>query len=331
MNVPSEFGAILQKCATEEWYCQAYEKRSSRPGLRELDWLWQDLRAGRPLQATDLDELLDKTHFGEFWRIPSTLDREGLAKKKISIMKIDCSSDADDKKRWNEWRRRIVKQLFLEFGSLDLTSVLLRCVHPEGFGIYSPPLLCLLQVPIAEPVTHYLAYCDELAVWGRHFLGDKTTIGEADQAIWVFYERVYGPRADLENRQECQKSFKRDPWVRKRHTDSVLKPFFQRFPALKQAEFLIGIDDNLAGKIAGCEFEARLRSLVNEREFNGDLVDLIEYVAEHKHYGPRKHDLHWVRDRRNRALHGEKGIQKGEVEKMIEVTGNLPERNKRKS
>src|ERR1035441_10869617 len=65
---------------------------------------------------------------------------------------------------------------------------------------------------------------------------------------------------------------------------------------------LLGIDDNLAGKIAGCEFENCLKSLVNdERDFKiwrenrqdlkGDLVDLIEHVAEQRAAEPRRRSL----------------------------------------
>jgi hypothetical protein len=341
MEIPSEFRAILQKCATEEWFRIDYGRRSTRPGLRELDPLWQELRGGRPLRATDLDELLDKTHFGEFWKIPSTLDREGLTKKEISL-RFECGSKTEDEKRWNTWRRNMVNQLFRELGSLDLTSVLLRCVHPDYFGIYSPPLLCLLQVPIAEPVSHYLAYCDELGVWGRHFLGNTyKSVGDTDQAIWVFYERVYGPRADLPNRDECQRAFRRDAWIRKRHADNLLGPFFRRYPPLKQAEFLIGIDDNLAGKIAGCEFDARVKSLVrnahdfqkwraNRRNLAGDLEARVEYLIEERGFGPQQRELRKVRKLRNDAIHEEKAMQKNDVEKMIEVTGSLPERGQPK-
>ena len=251
---------------------------------------------------------------------------------------MDCPSEAEDVKRWTAWRGKIVNQLFRELGSLELTSVLLRCVHPEYFGIYSPPLLCLLQVPIAEPVLHYLAYCDELAAWGQHFL-PKKSVGETDRALWVFYERVYGPRVDLVNREDYKRVFEDDPWVRKRHADNSLGRFFQQYSTLDR-RFLIGIDDNLAGKIAGCEFEACLKSFVtdpgdfaawrqNRTDLKGDLVDLIEYAAERRGCGPQKHELHLVRRHRNQAIHGG-GLQKKQVEKMIEVTSHLPQGGKRK-
>jgi hypothetical protein len=303
MDIPSEFKIILQQCATEEWYSKACEMLSNRTyNLRELERLRRELRAGRPLRANDLEQISDKTHFGESWKIPKTFVPEGLTKKEISLRRPDCgSSKAEDVKRWKAWRRSIVDRLFHELGSLDLTSIVLRCVHPECFGVYSPPLLCLLQVPIAEPVLHYLAYCDELDVWGQYFLA-KRSVGETDRALWVFYELAYGPHADPKSRNEYQKAFRDDPWVQKRHADNLLGPFFRQYTPLKQAGFLLGIDDNLAGKIAGCEFENCLKSLVNdERDFKiwrenrqdlkGDLVDLIEHVAEQRAAEPRRRSL----------------------------------------
>lgn len=193
-------------------------------------------------------------------------------------------------------------------------------------------------MPIERPVPHYLAYCDELEEWGKEFLG-KPSVGETDRALWVFYERVYVLRADLKDSDECQRAFRRDPWIRKRHTKSLLRPFFQRYSALKQAEFLIDIDTNLAGKIAGCEFEARVKSLVSDsQEFKkwwkerpdlaGDLEARVEYLAEKKGFGPQRQDLRAVRALRNDCIHEEKGIQRSAVEKMIEVTGSLAERGK---
>src|ERR1035438_2397519 len=96
------------------------------------------------------------------------------------------------------------------------------------------------QVPIAEPVLHYLAYCDELDVWGQYFLA-KRSVGETDRALWVFYELAYGPHADPKSRNEYQKAFRDDPWVQKRHADNLLGPFFRQYTPLKQAGFLLGV------------------------------------------------------------------------------------------
>lgn len=87
------FADLLQECATDTWYEKVCKRRQIVTGrthdLRKLEPMWQKLREGRPLDATDLDALLDKTHFGEFWKLPSTFDRERLAEKKISLRMAD--------------------------------------------------------------------------------------------------------------------------------------------------------------------------------------------------------------------------------------------------
>ena len=104
-------------------------------------------------------------------------------------------------------------------------------------------------------------------MWGQYFL-ERKAVGETDRAVWVFYQLAYGPHAEPEHREEFQKAFRDDAWIRKRHADNLLGPFFRQYAPLKQAEFLMGIDDNLAGKISGCEFEVCLKILVNdERDF----------------------------------------------------------------
>ena len=86
MDMPSDFAKVVRMCATEEWYDIACKRRLIGPGrthdLRQLEPTWRILRAGRPLHPIDLDELLDKTHFGEFWKFALDLRSRGTSRKK---------------------------------------------------------------------------------------------------------------------------------------------------------------------------------------------------------------------------------------------------------
>lgn len=92
-----------------------------------------------------------------------------------------------------QWKQHLVQKVFDRLKSMEVTSVVLSCVHPKDFGVVSPPTMMLLQLPPKPPVSHYVAYCEELALWGQHFLGNDS-VQVADRALWVFYENGYGTR-----------------------------------------------------------------------------------------------------------------------------------------
>ena len=159
---------------------------------------------GRPLTASDVVELFDpdRTHFGHFWRPPQDL---ALNSRGISLARPEQPN--------KQWREDVVAALFKFLGCVDPVSVVLRCIHPEDFAVYSPPILNLLQLPAEPPVEHYLTYCDELRTWGAHFGTDG--VAKTDQALWVFYETAYGP-ACVKDAGILRRAFENNRWVRER-------------------------------------------------------------------------------------------------------------------
>ena len=167
-------------------YDEVCRKRFGRTyDLDEVLRKVRDLREpGHPLKADHVVELFnpEEIHFGHFWKPPRDL---------AETLNPRCISLAKPLEAENQWRENVVAAVFECFGSVEAASVLLRCVHPEDFAVYSPPLLNLLQLPARPPVEHYLSYCDELRVWGAHF--GTGAVAVTDQAFWVFYEWAYGP------------------------------------------------------------------------------------------------------------------------------------------
>jgi hypothetical protein len=82
---------------------------------------------------------------------------------------------------------------------------------------------------------------------------------------------------------------------------------------MKQADFLAKIDSNLAGKIAGCEFERILRAVTGELT-NNDMPKVINLYVKKQGLPPSDGDaLHWVWKRRIRTVHSKKDLSKVEV------------------
>jgi|SRR5208283_1159119 len=112
------------------------------------------------------------------------------------------------------------------------------------------------------------------------------------------------------------------------------------------------IDANLSARIVGCEFEAQLKYLVDPderqrdrkiREFKdslfprsekwGELYAMVEYVVAKNLCRVPPDDLRVTRTLHNDAMHMRRDLNKhrtgkSDVEKMIRVTGELPEQSR---
>jgi hypothetical protein len=271
---------------------------------------------GHPLTARHVMALFnpEETHFGHFWRPAHDLDKR-LDPCRFSLA---CPTGAGKK-----WRHEVGTALFEFLGSVEAVSVVLRCTHPEDFAVYSPPILNLLQLPAQPPVEHYLTYCDELRVWGAHFGTDG--VAKTDQALWVFYESAYGP-ACIKEADFCRRAFENDRWVRERQATNVLQPFFHKWSTIEQAECLAPIDPNLAGKIAGCEFEKLLKRATGlEDEEVPSLIQHFSNAVDHDPSRRRKVKgrLRRVWKLRNRTVHAQGELTQEDVEVMIAIIREL--------
>jgi hypothetical protein len=277
----------------------------------------------RPLKAGDVAALFDpdESHFGHFWKPPRSLETM-LGSRRVSLARPPAAGE--------KWREDVVEAVFECLGSVEAASVIMRLVYPDDFAVYSPPLLCLLQLPAKPPVEHYLSYCDELRVWGIHF--GTGTVAETDHALWVFYEWTYGPaclRMEAENGRDARArrhEFESDKWVRERQVINVLRPFFEKWSTLDQAACLADVDANLAGKIAGCEFENRLRRATGlEIE---DVPSLIQCFCQQVDANPSrqrevKQQLRKAWKLRNRTVHSESKLNPADIQLLIETTREL--------
>jgi hypothetical protein len=341
----NSFQAVLEECSADK----AYRDTCSRiTGGREyqpnfLDDLWRQLRfeKGRYLEKTDLDKLFapENTHYGFYWKVPTGVNWGG---PKVSFNE---SERGDNELAIKQWKHKIVQKVFTKLQSMEVTSVVLSCVYPDEFSVYSPPTLMILQVPPAPPIEHFLRYCDELEEWGKHFLGSKG-VAFTDRAIWVFYESAYGHRPNTKVSSGYRKAYEEDEWIRQRHASNMLSPYFSRYQPLRQARFLLDIDVYLAATVAGCEFESRLKRLVNRDELQrtreirrfqeqvlttnpqsakwGYLWSIIEYLAAKKGYTAQKDEMDEIRKLRNKAIHRDPGLTRVEAEKIVRVTASLP-------
>ena len=69
---------------------------------------------------------------------------------------------------------------------IGVTSIILRFVYPEWFGVFSSPVHALLLVNRMSTLGLYLAYCDELIEYKKKF--DLSSAAEAEMALTGLYE-----------------------------------------------------------------------------------------------------------------------------------------------
>ena len=344
MSVANDFRTVLQECSSEKAYVATCDRIASGSEFdpHALDPLWQELRThkDRYLRRSDLEQIFseNKTHYGYYWKVPSRVQLDG----------VNISLHESERGKKN-WKHNIVQKLFTKLQSMEVASVVLASVYPDDFGIYSPPTLMILLVPPKPPAEHFLEYCNELREWGRQFL-DTESIGKADHALWVFYQSAYGHRPDPELSALYRKAFEEDEWIRHRHAKITLKSYFSGYPTLDKARFLLDIDLYLSATISGCEFEARLKELVDPdektrirkvRRFQeqvliknpqskawGYLQSIIEYLAENGEYASKRKRFHEIRELRNKAIHRDPDLTRTNAEIMIGETDAIPKRDR---
>ena len=158
MPASEGFENILQECATEEAYQKACVRATGGSEFNPdaLEPLCKELRTsrGRYLLRGDLDRFFEegKTVYGHYWRLSKLKAWEDTA---ISLHESQC--------RKSGWKESIVQKLRAHLRRMEIVSVLLSCVYPEDFAVYSPPIMTILQVPPCPPIQHYLRYCEDIA------------------------------------------------------------------------------------------------------------------------------------------------------------------------
>jgi len=273
------------------------------------------LREGeRRLAARDISHIFhpENTPFGRYWPQPNKKDLD----KVLSAKQIGLDLKTQD-------QHGLVKGLLSVFHNVGVVSIVLRLVHPGQFGVFSTPVLYLLQINRAATVDLYLAYCEELAAWAKHFA--IPTVAETEMAIWSLAESI----KDTEPNKEAAaaaRSFDDDLWIQRRRAAHVVGPFLRRHGRLQLARILLDEDPRLAGKIAADEYERLLgvasvrfcrRSLPSKKGAAEQLIDELE--LKQRISAPEKVELRRVWETRNAAVHpGGSAPTRAEVDVMID-------------
>jgi hypothetical protein len=269
-------------------------------------------RGERDLQPRDILKVFEEraTPFGRYWNHPPEKELAVLMKgHPLRLGPVTGEPDIT-----------FLQPLLQVLKSTALVSILLRFAHPDHFGIISSPVLHLLQVQRANTADLYLAYCAELKEWKRHFRMES--VAKTDMALWAFYQFTEGGLKGKDS-EAAIRSFEQDIWVQQRRLHHVLSPFLKRYGTLEFARLLALDDPNLAGKVAGEEYERLLR--LQASRFPGfkfetgwakrlihRLSEVGEVAQEHRP------ELERIWEIRNASMHPTRTPTTEEVEVMVD-------------
>jgi len=291
---------------------QKFGRAYSFPSLERK---FEQLRAGkRWLVAKDVLNIFDpaQTPFGLYW--PRPVEKElDQALKSAHLMVGPLPADGRD----------LVQRGLRVFHNIGILSLVLRFVHPDRFGAFSTPIMNLLQVYRPRTVDAYLAYCDELRVWKEHF--QLPSVASTETALWTYHELTVEER-DAAVAVSARAGFDADVWIQRRRVAQVLRPFLQKYGPLELARILVYEDANLAGMIAGEEYERLLRFAARrlcgglKLYVKGATEVLFDKLLDAGHISPGDRALlrrAW--GARCAAVHPEAKPAAEEVENMIDI------------
>jgi hypothetical protein len=221
--------------------------------FRTLEKKFEPLCTGnRWLAAKDVLNIFDATAtpFGRYWPKPNEKELDQVLKKERLVL---GPAPADP--------RELVRRALDVLHSIGIVSLVLRFVHPDRYGVFSTPIVNLLQVHRPRTIEHYVAYCDELRAWREHFRLES--VAETETALWAYHELVAGETRES-NGSIAHAEFDADVWIQRRRVAHVLRPFLRNYGPLELARILVEEEPKLAGKIAGEEYERLLRVAARE-------------------------------------------------------------------
>jgi hypothetical protein len=273
---------------------------------------YKQLRGGeRWLAARDVLKLFDpmRTPFRQYWAEPRERDLDAALKRDRLYM-APAPSD-----------RELIERLLALLHNIGTASLVLRFVHPERFGVFSTPVVNLLQIHRPTTVELFMAYCDELREWQKHFRIES--VADTSTALWTFHDLTKGPDQAPES-DAAREAFDADVWVQRRRAGQALRPFFKKYGPLELARILVEEHPKLAGKVAGEEYERRLRDIARRLGLRlgvkGSTEILFDRLEQNGYITLEQKTLLrriWVT--RNKSVHPVATLSQEEVENMIDT------------
>lgn len=223
-------GLFRQVCASK--FGMTYD-------FSRLEKRFEHIRTGkRWLVTKDVLEIFDSknTLLARYWPIPAEKEVDRGLKGRLFLAPLPADP------------REVVIGLLAVFHNIGSVSIVLRFVHPLRFGIFSSPVVNLLQVHRPTAIDAYLAFCDELMEWQRHF--GMHSVAEMEMALWT-YDQIVRSGTNSKEVEKARREFEGDIWIQRRRAAQVIRPFVRNHGPLELARILLERGCELGGEDRG--------------------------------------------------------------------------------
>ncbi len=269
--------------------------------FESLERLGRRIRSGRRLTYRDAEDILRPNN--QFWVMPARPEFE----EKIEGVELDL---------WNLPRKEetVVTRLLKIFRQIGPVSVLLRFLHPESYGIFSAPVVEILETrrelafkgALESISRQYVNYLSDLR--GLRESRDFKRVADVETALWALYEGVL--RRGISGTERLERSFREDSELRRIRVRNLVDDLLSQSTQRDLAQALLEVDPLRSAQFAGLEFELRLRNFAQQADSGGNnaedgLFEVIERLAEKGIIDSIKAGRwHKARKTRNQAAHG---------------------------
>lgn len=272
----------------------------------------------QPLAYETLNSLLDQKHWWiePYWVWPPKdhVDR-ALRKTAFDLWELPAKGESKG-----------IDELLRAFKSIELVSIILRFVHPEHYGILSPPIERVLDVRRGDNAAEtYLNYTRNLQSIRQHY-GFKRA-ADADMALWVLHAKCFGQCPD----PVVKKQYERDSYMWEMRAANLLT-FLADFPNAS-AHDLENRKHDLVSVVACYLFELSVKKIAqqaNERS-TGQLSEVIDRLAKKGIIGQDKRKS-WLecKETRNDLFHEGRVPSWTKRENLIEALLEIKSRSMKK-
>ena len=284
------------------------------------------LRYGK-VQRLDLveDDVRDiLARGGGLWDVIRTIhDHPKFGANMFGFLPPQVERELKDSEWHNAWQtlphEKLVKGLYGTFRQIEPASMVLRFFNPVRYGIMSAPVAAILGVrPKRNPTATYDAYLRSL----RDLRGERRfrRVADVEMALWALQVGVRDGLLPHEKAHALRQNYEEDTALRQLATRNLIVQLFSENSKLDVAEALLSTDVEVAGQLAGIEFEQLVGKCMRRlRRAQDSLEDLINRLPE----GRLRDRWHKARDIRNRAIHRPRSVKREEVECLVAIAREI--------
>ena len=221
---------------------------------------------------------------------------------------------------------QVIQDLLSVFRQIELVSVILRFVDKMNYGILSPPVEQVLGIgPTRDHREKYLLYVRNLRRI-RDETNGLSTAADVDMALWVLSVGVLNE--ELNDESTCNRlreQYANDLLLREVRVENLTSQLFGELHRRELAEALnrcsTGSANELAGQIAGIEFEKSIKAILGTHPESRDGLWKLVQSACAQHRSVRGHQTRWESavEIRNKLIHTNGQWSTYDVERLIEA------------